>query len=68
MPETNPVPIINGVIINLFNNFRPLPIVIKKTQNNITELPFGWGDGEPPTPEDEEPSTLDYEEVILETT
>ena len=37
-----------------FNIFRPLKIMITtKTNNNTNELPFGWGEGEPPTPDDE---------------
>jgi hypothetical protein len=54
MPESIPVPMFNGAITNSFNSIRPLPIVINKSQNNIKKLPFGWGEGEPPTPEDEE--------------
>ena len=33
---------------------RPVSITIQKKKNSIIELPFGWGEGEPPTPEDEE--------------
>ncbi len=37
---------------NFFAKITPVNITINK-KKNLTELPFGWGDGEPPTPDDE---------------
>jgi len=45
---------------SLLNKIRPIKIVVNKKEN-LKGLPFGWGEGEPPTPDDEfeyiEPST-----------
>jgi len=41
------------------NDFRPQPIVVKKKEKNTMELPFGWGEGEPPTPPEEEDVKLE---------
>ncbi len=56
MPETNPstTPVLDGGISKIFNRIRSLHIKIKINEINIRELPFGWGEGEPPTPDDEE--------------
>ena len=46
---------------SLLNKFRPIKIIVNDKKENLKELPFGWGEGEPPTPDDEieyiEPST-----------
>ena len=54
MPETNTIPVLKGNKTKKNNKFQQLQIVIKMNDNNIRELPFGWGEGEPPTPEEEE--------------
>ena len=54
MPETNPTPVLKTNTSKKYNEIRPLQININITGNNIRELPFGWGEGEPPTPEEEE--------------
>jgi hypothetical protein len=37
---------------SLFNRLTLKKFVIDKKEN-LKELPFGWGDGEPPTPDEE---------------
>ena len=59
MSETKYTPNLNGAISKIFNRIRSLHIKIKIDDKNIRELPFGWGEGEPPTP--------DEEDVIIET-
>ena len=54
MPESNPTPVLKTDTTNKFIKFRPLQILLNINGNNIRELPFGWGEGEPPTPEEEE--------------
>lgn len=54
MPKIKYTPKVDGAISKIFNRIKPLQIKIKINGKHIRELPFGWGEGEPPTPEEEE--------------
>tara|TARA_X000001036_G_C20600702_1_gene774813 strand:+ start:1089 stop:1271 length:183 start_codon:yes stop_codon:yes gene_type:complete len=54
MPETKNTSNLDGAISKIFNRIRPLHINIKIDDKQIKELPFGWGEGEPPTPDEED--------------
>tara|TARA_B100001758_G_scaffold171495_2_gene148444 strand:+ start:43078 stop:43278 length:201 start_codon:yes stop_codon:yes gene_type:complete len=57
MLKSKTTPTLDGVISKIFNRIRPQQINIKIDGEHIIELPFGWGEGEPPTPEDEDVKT-----------
>ena len=50
--SSNSETVTNNKPNSLFNRLIPKKIVINKKEN-LKELPFGWGDGEPPTPDEE---------------
>jgi hypothetical protein len=52
MNSSKSAPVFSSIRKNFINKITPINIEFNK-KKNLTELPFGWGDGEPPTPDDE---------------
>jgi hypothetical protein len=53
MNSSKSTPVLSSIRKKFINKITPINTVFNK-KKNLTELPFGWGEGEPPTPEDEE--------------
>ena len=52
MYSSKSTPVLSSIRTKFINTITPIKIEFNK-KKNLTELPFGWGDGEPPTPDDE---------------